>query len=170
MSDKDIPALRKNPSRETCEKIIRKILMAEILERGKNDHFRSASDFMTYFESLYPASEALTKQVQRAIKSLAMPKDESGYFIPNKTVEQLKQEQELQILFKKAHAQVCPMEKCVPVFLKTEPELRFYVMHVIENSPVFQNKFLTLQETSNGIILYTDNPSQLMFLLNSIIV
>ncbi len=43
---------------------------------------------MKYFESLYPASDALTKQVQRAIRSLNMPKDELGYFIPNKTAEQ----------------------------------------------------------------------------------
>ena len=72
---------RKNPSRETCEKTITRILMTEVLEHGQNLHFRSASDFMNYFESLYPASDALTKQVQRAIKALDMPKDEKGYFI-----------------------------------------------------------------------------------------
>ena len=71
--------LRKNPSRETCENIIKRILMTEVLENGSNKHFRFASDFMNYFESLYPASDALTKQVQRAIKSLDMPKDENGY-------------------------------------------------------------------------------------------
>ena len=83
------PSLRKNPSRETCEGIIRRILMTEVLEKGKNEHFRTAADFMKYFESLYPASDALTKQVQRAIRSLNMPKDELGYFIPNKTAEQV---------------------------------------------------------------------------------
>ena len=86
------PSLRKNPSRETCEGIIRRILMTEVLEKGKNEHFRTAADFMKYFESLYPASDALTKQVQRAIRSLNMPKDELGYFIPNKTAEQLAQD------------------------------------------------------------------------------
>ena len=96
------PSLRKNPSRETCEGIIRRILMTEVLEKGKNEHFRTAADFMKYFESLYPASDALTKQVQRAIRSLNMPKDELGYFIPNKTAEQLAQEQELTYIFKKA--------------------------------------------------------------------
>ena len=95
------PSLRKNPSRETCEGIIRRILMTEVLEKGKNEHFRTAADFMKYFESLYPASDALTKQVQRAIRSLNMPKDELGYFIPNKTAEQLAQEQELTYIFKK---------------------------------------------------------------------
>lgn len=43
----------------------RRILMTEVLEKGKNEHFRTAADFMKYFESLYPASDALTKQVQR---------------------------------------------------------------------------------------------------------
>ena len=70
------------------------------LRKGKNEHFRTAADFMKYFESLYPASDALTKQVQRAIRSLNMPKDELGYFIPNKTAEQLAQEQELTYIFK----------------------------------------------------------------------
>ena len=66
---------RRNPSRKECEDIIRRILMTEVLEKGTNEHFKTAADFMKYFESLYPASDSLTKQVQRAIKSLAMPKD-----------------------------------------------------------------------------------------------
>ena len=71
------------------------------LRKGKNEHFRTAADFMKYFESLYPASDALTKQVQRAIRSLNMPKDELGYFIPNKTAEQLAHEQELTYILKR---------------------------------------------------------------------
>ena len=63
--------LRKNPSRETCESIIRRILMTELTQNGKNRHFRKAADFMSYFESLYPASDALTKQVQRAVQTAA---------------------------------------------------------------------------------------------------
>lgn len=47
--------LRKNPSRQTCETIIKRILMTEVLEKGTNRHFKQASDFMSYFESLYPA-------------------------------------------------------------------------------------------------------------------
>ena len=50
--------LRKNPSREAWEKVIKRILMTEVLEHGSNQHFRFASDFMNYFESLYPASDA----------------------------------------------------------------------------------------------------------------
>ena len=94
--------LRKNPSRETCEGIIKRILMTEVLENGCNKHFRFASDFMNYFESLYPASDALTKQVQRAIKALDMPKDENGYYIVNKTSAQLENEKQNLISYYKA--------------------------------------------------------------------
>ena len=31
---------RKNPSRETCQKIIKRILVTEVLEKGCNEHFR----------------------------------------------------------------------------------------------------------------------------------
>ena len=65
--------IRKNPSRKECEKAIRRILITEILENGKNKHFRMATDFITYFEALYPASDSLTKQVQRAVKAMNMP-------------------------------------------------------------------------------------------------
>lgn len=125
---------------------------------------------MSYFESLYPASDALTKQVQRAIKALDMPKDESGYFIPNKTNEQLEHEKELEFLFGKAHASVISLEDCKPVFLQTASTLKSYLIHTIESSPVFEGKFVTLQETSNGILIYTKTPSQLEILLNSLIV
>lgn len=163
-------SLRKNPSRETCEGIIKRILMTEILEKGKNEHFRTAADFMNYFESLYPASDALTKQVQRAVKSLNMPKDEFGYFIPNKTTEQLEQEKELGYLLQKADAAVFSMEDYKPLFLKTKKAAASYLLHVIENSPVFEGKFLTAIEVSNGILFYTKNPSQLEILINSLII
>lgn len=164
------PSLRKNPSRETCEGIIKRILMTEILEKGKNEHFRTAADFMNYFESLYPASDALTKQVQRAVKSLNMPKDDFGYFIPNKTAEQLEQEKELQYLFQKAEASVFSMEDYKPLFLKTKPEFASYLLHVMESSPIFDGKFLTAQVLTNGILFYTKTPSQLEILINSLII
>lgn len=164
------PSLRKNPSRESCEIIIKRILAAEVHEKGKNEHFRSATDFMSYFESLYPASEALTKQVQRAIKSLDMPKDELGYFIPDKTKEELEHEKELSSLFAKADASVVSLENCEPVLLKVDNNLKSYLMHLLETSPLFKDTFLTLLETRDGILFYTKTPSQLKILLNSLIV
>ena len=161
--------LKKNPSRQACESTIKRILMTEVLENGCNRHFRTASDFMSYFEALYPASSALTKQVQRAIKSLNMPKDEFGYFIPNKTAAQLTHETELTELFRKSDASILSLKDCEPFFIQTNKELRSYLIHTIESSPLFQGKYVTITEASNGIILYTRHYSQLEILVNSLL-
>ena len=160
--------LRKNPSREACEKVIKRILMTEVLEHGSNQHFRFASDFMNYFESLYPASDALTKQVQRAVKAMDMPKDENGYFIVNKTNAQLEQENEITNLLKTANVSVHPMEQVDTVFLSVVPHMRSYLVHLIETTESFKGKYITIVETSNGILFYTENKSQLLILLNSL--
>lgn len=161
-------AAHRNPSREACEKTIKRILMTEVLQQGKNCHFRSASDFMSYFESLYPASDALTKQVQRAVKSLNMPKDEAGYFIVNKTVNQFDQEKEISSAFKSANVQVNPMENMESVFLTLEPHMKSYIIHLLQNSETFRGKYLTILETVNGLLIYTENKNQLLVLLNSL--
>ena len=160
--------LRKNPSRETCESIIKRILMTEVLENGRNKHFRFASDFMNYFESLYPASDALTKQVQRAIKSLDMPKDENGFYIVNKTTAQLENEKEISHLLKSANVSVHPMEQVDTIFLSVSSYMRSYLIHLIETTETFQGKYITMVETSNGLLIYTENKSQLLILLNSL--
>lgn len=160
--------LRKNPSRETCEGIIKRILMTEVLEHGSNKHFRFASDFMNYFESLYPASDALTKQVQRAVKSMDMPKDEHGFFIVNKTSSQLEQEKEISHLLKNANFSVNPMEQVDSIFLSVNTYLKSYLVHLIETTETFQGKYITIVETSNGLLIYTENKNQLLILLNSL--
>ncbi len=158
----------KNPSREACENIIRRILMTEVLENGSNCHFKTATDFLVYFESLYPPSDALTKQVQRAVKALNMPKDEKGYFIVNKTNEQFEQEKEISRLFAAAHVSIHPMEEIETVFLQADRHMRACLMHLLETSATFQNKFLTMVETSNGILIYTENKKQLLVLIESL--
>ena len=160
--------LKKNPSRETCEGIIKRILMTEVLENGSNKHFRFASDFMNYFESLYPASDALTKQVQRAIKSLDMPKDEKGFYIVNKTAAQLENEKQITQLLKDANVSVHPMEQVDTVFLSVNSYMRSYLIHLIETTETFQGKYITIVETSNGLLIYTENRSQLLILLNNL--
>ncbi len=166
--DQSSTTIRKNPSRETCEGIIKRILMTEVLQNGTNTHFRNASDFMSYFESLYPASDALTKQVQRAIKSLDMPKDEKGCYIVNKTSVQLTQEKEISRLFEQAHVSVNPMTNYETVFLTADVPMRSYLIYTLETSETFKGKFLTIVETSNGLIIYTENKNQLLILLNSL--
>lgn len=160
--------LRKNPSREACEKTIRRILITETLEHGSNRHFRSAADFMSYFESLYPASDALTKQVQRAIKAMDMPKDEQGYFIVNKTASQLEQENEIRHLFGVSEVLVDPMDNYDTVFVSAEAYARPYLIHLFESSESFRDKYLTIVESSNGLIIYTKSKNQLLILLNSL--
>jgi hypothetical protein len=162
-------ALRKNPSRETCEKVIKRILTTEFLQQGDNRHFRSAADFMSYFESLYPASDALTKQVQRAVKSLNMPQDEHGYFIVNKTAAQLEQEKEISRLFSLAHVTVDDMENCETVFLTADQAMRTYLIHTLEQSVTFREKIVTILETSSGLLIYTRKKQQLLTLLNSLL-
>jgi hypothetical protein len=160
--------LKKNPSRETCESIIKRILMTEVLQHGTNRHFKNASDFMNYFESLYPASDALTKQVQRAIKSLNMPKDEAGYFIANKTVDQFDQEQAITNAFSQADVTIDPMEDIETVFLSAPSHMRPYLIHMFETTVTFEGKYLTIAETANGLLIYTRNKKQLLILLNSL--
>lgn len=161
-------SLRKNPSRQTCEGIIKRILMTEVLENGRNKHFRFASDFMNYFESLYPASDALTKQVQRAIKALDMPKDEHGYYIVNKTTAQLENEKEISNVIKNNSFSIHPMEQVDTVFLSIDPHLKTYLVHLIETTESFQGKYITILESTNGLLIFTENKNQLLTLLNSL--
>lgn len=162
--------LIKNPSRETCETVIKRILMTEVLHKGENRHFKKASDFMSYFESLYPPSDSLTKQVQRAVKSMNMPKDEQGYFIVNKTSIQIEQDQALKAAFAQAGAKPVDLTAYTPLFLSAKPSLCPYLKELILSSITFQNKVLTVTETSGGLLLYTDQPKQLEKLCESFLI
>jgi len=164
----DRPTSHKNPSREKCESIIKRILMTEVLEHGSNQHFRFASDFMNYFESLYPASSGLTKQVQRAVKALDMPKDENGFYIVNKTTHQQEQDVEIRRMFELANATVVSMENAEPLFLACKPSATDYIYHLLLESDTFQGKYITLFPTAGGIMIYTNQRSQLTMLLNSL--
>ncbi|MCM1257130.1 MAG: hypothetical protein NC307_04680 [Roseburia sp.] len=159
--------LRKNPSRKTCESIIRRILMTEVSQQGENRHFKHAVDFMSYFESLYPTSDSLTKQVQRAVKSMNMPKDENGYFIVNKSMEQMEQDSALKTIFSQAHVKAMSLENYTPIFLEADTELCPYLRKLLTESVSFQDLFITIAETSNGLILYTKQPEELEKMLQT---
>ena len=152
--------LRKNPSRETCESIIRRILMTELTQNGKNRHFRKA---------LYPASDALTKQVQRAVQSLHMPKDADGFFIVDKTAAQVEQEQCLGKLFADANVSLHPMEQVETVFLSVPSHMQELLLHTFEQSDRFAGQILTIVRTCNGLLIYTEDKKQLLSLLNRLI-
>ncbi len=159
----------KNPSRRTCEEAIRRILMTEVLQNGQNNHFKNATDFMEYFEALYPAGPSLLKQVQRAIKAMDMPKDERGYFIINKSKSQLSQDHELTQMLRKTNASFQSLDELEKVFLACEPRYRAYLKQLIEESQSLRTKYVTLVDSSDGLIFYTENKSSLINLLRNLI-
>lgn len=157
-----------NPSRKECEDIIKRILMTEVLEKGCNEHFRNPSDFMSYFQSLYPVSPGLTKQVQRAVKSLDLPKDKSGFYIIGKTQSQLDQDQEISFMLKKTSASVASFGEFDTVFLKCSHEHKNYLYRLLSESETFVDKYVTMMECSNGILFLTKTKSQLETMLKSL--
>ncbi|MCR4956979.1 MAG: hypothetical protein K6A30_09895 [Lachnospiraceae bacterium] len=161
-------ARKKNPSRADCESAIKRILVTEVLTKGRNQQFKTASDFMPYFESLYPAGAALTKQVQRAIKAMELPRDSRGYLIVNKTEEQLEEEKDLSFLLKKTHALIPDLTECEPLLLKTDPQDADYILKHILKCISLKDKYETVFATSNGILFYTKNKNQLQIFLDSL--
>ncbi|MCR4611283.1 MAG: hypothetical protein K5644_05235 [Lachnospiraceae bacterium] len=161
--------IRKNPSRKECEDSIKRILMTEVLENGKNSHFKSAKDFMSYFESLYPPGDSLNKQVQRAIKSLDMPKDENGFFIINKTGAQMDEDREIGKMLRTTQATPMSLSECDTLFLKTDRKYKDYLVTLIEESETFRGKYVTIVNSTEGLIFYTENKTNLETLINSLI-
>ncbi len=153
--------VRVNPSRTTCEEIIRRILNAEIKENGHNRHFKNAMDFMSYFESLYPPGSALTKQVQRAIKSLDLAKDENGYFLIDVTKAQAAADNELAKILKKTGAAVSEQTTFSCVFLSADSMHRSYLLELIASSEKLHDLYVTVMDSSDGLIFLTDDPSLL---------
>lgn len=115
---------------------------------------------MIYFESLHPASPGLTKQVQRAVSALNLPRDENGYFMINKTVEEYRAEQELSHLLQSSS--LVNLENCTPILIKTEPWKREHVIFLIKSAPELQMLYETIAEADNGVVLYTKNPEKLI--------
>ena len=72
-------------------------------------------------------------------------------------------------LFQKASASVEPLEEYETVFLRADAKLASYLMDTIEGSITFQDKYITMVKTSNGILFYTLNKPVLVTLLNSLI-
>ena len=158
----------KNPSRKSCEKIIERILMTEILEKGRNQQFKSAADFMPFFESLYPASPSLNKQVQRAVVQMGLPKDRNGFFIINKTEAQIEEDEEISHMLSRGNASLLPLET-ETVFLKLNSDSIDYLFDLIHSSESFKDLYITMFKTSDGIIFLTESKARLNVLIESLI-
>lgn len=154
-------SLIRSPSRKVLEESIRRILMTETLQEGSNRHFKSAKDFMPFFESLYPATDALTKQVQRAIKAMDMPRDSKGYFIIDKTRAQLEKDKELSRMLHMTCSEVVDLPDLEVLFLKTSSSYKSYLLQLISESETLQDKFITVADSSNGLIFLTGNKNLL---------
>ena len=153
---------RRNPSRSECEKIIRRILITEILENGKNRHFRMATDFLKYFESLYPPSDSLTKQIQRAVRSMDMPKDDEGYYIVDKTTKQAKLENDIKELMNESMSRVTDLSDYSPISVTLKPQMIDYVSDLIERTNILSQNISHIVRSNTGIIIYTKNKEKLL--------
>ena len=159
------PVRPHGPSRSECEAAIKRILITETLESGKNAHFKSSSDFMPYFEALYPAGPGLRKQVQRALKALDMPKDENGYYMVHKTREQAAEDEELSDLLEKSGASIAPANIEDPLQMlvlrldKTSNTDMAYIAGRLARSVTLSGKFETMLPTTNGILVLTRDPA-----------
>lgn len=163
----DSPERRsKNPSRAECEEQIRRILMTEIFRQGANQHFRTAKDFMPLFDSLYPSGPSLTKQVQRAIKSMNMPKDKNGYFLVDKTKTQMAQDEQIGRLLADSEFETVELTSYEILFLKTDSRYLGYLSQLISESETLRDKYIAMIPAANGLLFLTENRAQLKSLLD----
>lgn len=166
---------RRGPSRVDCEKAIRRILMTETLENGKNLHFKSSSDFMSYFESLYPASPGLKKQIQRAIHEMDMAKDPDGFYIVGKTKANARDEEDLSSLMKTSGAVIADNGTDAPletVFIEIDPDERYRIPYIAERLSRLEylsGKFTTLMPCTNGIMFFTSQKEALKLRLSALL-
>jgi len=161
--------VRSNPSRKVCEENIRRILITEILKNGSNTHFKKATDFMDYFESLYPASDALTKQVQRAVKAMNMPKDEKGYFVPDKTTDQMEEDKEISKLLQKNSSNLATMENINLLHIDVDDSVKSYLVSLIAKSNTFKGKYFSVLETGSGILFMGEDLSSVQRILENML-
>ncbi|MCR5272468.1 MAG: hypothetical protein K6E13_05740 [Lachnospiraceae bacterium] len=160
---------RKNPSRETCESAIQRILFTEIASNGANTHFKKAGDFMPYFESLYIPSPALTKQVQRAVNHLNFPKDENGFYIIGKTEIQIESENSIRDLLEGSSVTITSSEIPSVLFLQLPVDLIDIVSRKLLANPFIKKQIITVVKSIDGILIFTENPDELKVYLNDFI-
>ena len=62
-----------------------------------------------------------------------------------------------------------PFEEYQTVFLKTEGTYKDYLYQLLSESETFADKVITIVNSSNGLILFTNNKQQLEIMINSLI-
>ena len=166
---------KRGPSRVDCVKAIRRILMTETLENGKNLHFKSSSDFMPYFESLYPASPGLRKQIQRAIHEMDMAKDADGFYIVGKTKGEAQDESELSSIMHASGAVISESRADIPletVFIELDADERYRIPYIAERLSrlaSLSGKYTALVPCTNGIMFFTDQKEVLKLRISTLL-
>ena len=124
---------------------------------------------MKYFESLYPTSGALVKQVQRAIKSLDMPKDKDGFFIINKTKKQYEYECEISKILNQNNSYPIGNSNIESIFLNLPNDCVQYVTGLFNKIDSLKESYITIIETNNGLLFLTENKDLLLDEIKKII-
>jgi len=69
----------------------------------------------------------------------------------------------------KSHCELAPFENYETLFLKADGKYKDYLFQLLSESDTFADKVITMINSSNGIILFTNNKHQLEILINSLI-
>ena len=98
-----------------------------------------------------------------------MPKNERGYFIINKSAEQLDQDGELSSMLKRTNSHISSLDECETLYLQVDSQYKDYLLQLLDESVTFQDKYETIINSSRGLIFYTRNKPQLQVLIESLI-
>ena len=98
---------------------------------------------------------------------MALPKDDFGFFVINKSEIQLDEDKEIERILKRGHADIYKSQ-IESVFLKLEPNVIDYLYDLISSSRSFKDKYITLIKSSDGLFFLTRSSSQLQILLSSL--
>ena len=107
--------------------------------------------------------------MQRAVKSMDMAKDGDGFYIINKTQEQIRQEEELKHFFQASETVLGSLEGCETVFLRSAKVSLDYLIHLISSTDTLKDKYATMVKASNGVLIYTENKEELLALLKPLL-
>ena len=87
----------------------------------------------------------------------------------NKTEAQLNQDREISFIMDKCNSTLVPFENYQTLFLKADNNYKDYLYQLLSESETFSDKIITMINSFNGIILFTENKQQLEIMINSLI-
>ena len=79
------------------------------------------------------------------------------------------QDKEISHMLKKTSASFESLEDCEKLFLAVEPAYKSYLLQLISESATFENTYVTIVDSSKGLIFYTRNKNNLGMLIESLL-